>query len=81
MSAQAIWGRLRHRFAFASLTREAEPLYICPLCLQVPTGNWKHLDQSHFCCPACGAVSYNYNDLRYGWCGKCHRQTAEPKPA
>lgn len=26
-----------------------------------------------YTCPHCGAVSYNPNDLRYGYCGRCHR--------
>lgn len=26
-----------------------------------------------FTCPDCGATSYNPNDLRYRYCGRCHR--------
>ena len=26
-------------------------------------------------CPECGAASWNPNDGRYGYCGRCHRYT------
>ena len=26
-----------------------------------------------YCCPLCGAVSHNPNDLRERYCGRCHR--------
>jgi hypothetical protein len=32
-------------------------------------------DQPHFTCPDCGATSYNPNDIREGYCGRCHRWT------
>lgn len=28
-----------------------------------------------FTCPACSATSYNPNDERYGYCGRCHDHT------
>ena len=28
-----------------------------------------------FNCPRCGAVSYNFNDLEQGYCGRCHKFT------
>ena len=31
-----------------------------------------------FACPVCAAVSYNRNDLKEGWCGRCHRCTRDP---
>jgi hypothetical protein len=31
-----------------------------------------------FQCPKCGAVSYHPDDLKNGYCGKCHEYTAPP---
>ena len=31
-----------------------------------------------FACPHCGAVSYNPNDLREGYCGRCNRWARDP---
>lgn len=28
-----------------------------------------------FTCPECGATSYNPNDVREGYCGRCHNWT------
>jgi hypothetical protein len=28
-----------------------------------------------FTCPVCRAVSYNLNDVREGYCGRCHSWT------
>lgn len=28
-------------------------------------------------CPECGMTSYNLNDIRFGYCGKCHAFTTE----
>jgi DnaJ-class molecular chaperone len=29
-------------------------------------------EQPFFECPSCGAVSYNSNDIRERYCGRCH---------
>jgi hypothetical protein len=34
-------------------------------------------DQPSFTCPDCGAKSYNPNDIREGYCGRCHRWTGD----
>lgn len=34
-----------------------------------------------FTCPKCGAVSYNPNDIREGYCGRCHEFTGEKSHA
>lgn len=31
-----------------------------------------------FICPACGATSYNENDIAAGYCGRCHWYTGDP---
>lgn len=31
-----------------------------------------------FTCPRCGAVSYHPNDIREGYCGRCHDWTGDP---
>ena len=36
-------------------------------------------DQPLITCPACGAVSYNVNDIREGYCGRCHDWTGQPR--
>jgi ribosomal protein S27AE len=28
-------------------------------------------------CPKCGAVSYSVNDIKHGYCGRCHDFTTE----
>lgn len=30
-----------------------------------------------FRCPECGAVSYHPEDIRQGYCGRCHKWTGE----
>jgi hypothetical protein len=30
-----------------------------------------------FTCPDCGATSYNRNDIREGYCGRCHDWTGD----
>lgn len=30
-------------------------------------------------CPVCGMTSYNWNDVRYGYCGNCCKFTGEPR--
>jgi hypothetical protein len=32
-----------------------------------------------FVCPRCMKVSHNTDDLRKGWCGRCHDWTADPR--
>ena len=34
-----------------------------------------------FRCPRCGITSWNPNDAANGYCGRCHRWTAEEQPA
>jgi ribosomal protein S27AE len=34
-------------------------------------------EQPSFTCPRCGAESWNPNDAREGYCGKCHDWTRE----
>lgn len=31
-----------------------------------------------FVCPTCGARSWNPNDGKWGWCGRCHAHTGRP---
>lgn len=31
-----------------------------------------------FTCPVCGATSWNPNDVREGYCGRCHDWTGQP---
>lgn len=31
-----------------------------------------------FVCPRCGAESWNPNDAKYGYCGRCHWWTGDP---
>jgi ribosomal protein S27AE len=33
----------------------------------------RRIRQEAFTCPLCGAVSYNSNDVRERYCGRCHR--------
>jgi ribosomal protein S27AE len=33
-----------------------------------------------FTCPKCGATSHNPNDLREGYCGRCHEWTRAREP-
>lgn len=33
-----------------------------------------------FTCPVCGASSSHPDDLKNGYCGRCHEFTAEPVP-
>lgn len=35
-------------------------------------------EPSSFTCPCCGAVSYHPDDVRHGWCGRCHAFTGDP---
>lgn len=38
-------------------------------------------DRISFTCPVCGSVSYNPNDVRERYCGRCHGYTeADPPP-
>ncbi len=37
--------------------------------------------QPSITCPVCGATSYNPNDIRHGYCGRCHAFTAPESPA
>lgn len=32
-------------------------------------------------CPRCGATSHNANDVREGYCGRCHDWTSPLAPA
>jgi hypothetical protein len=32
-----------------------------------------------FTCPVCGAVSYNPNDIREQYCGRCHKFVNDPE--
>lgn len=32
-------------------------------------------------CPRCGATSHNLNDVREGYCGRCHDWTTPRPPA
>lgn len=32
-----------------------------------------------FVCPDCGAQSWNPNDQRFGWCGRCKSYTGRPR--
>lgn len=34
-----------------------------------------------FTCPACGAKSYNQNDIDAAYCGRCHWYTGDPELA
>jgi hypothetical protein len=50
--------------------------------MQVDVIGWqaKHihaLEEGELCfvCPRCEAVSFNTNDIRHGWCGKCNACT------
>lgn len=31
----------------------------------------------HITCPVCSMTSYHRDDIRYGWCAKCCRQTSK----
>lgn len=33
--------------------------------------------RASFTCPVCGAESWNPNDVRYGYCGRCHAFTGD----
>ena len=35
----------------------------------------RHPLAKSFCCPVCGMVSFNPNDVREGYCGNCHDWT------
>lgn len=37
----------------------------------------KMVDGRSFTCPTCGATSWNPNDVRYGYCGRCHAFTGD----
>lgn len=53
----------------------------------VPKGKAVRLDERdgfvrplgtpEFVCPVCGAESWNPNDRRHGYCGRCHDYTGE----
>jgi len=32
---------------------------------------------SSFTCPRCGTVSYHPDDIRFGYCGRCHWWTGD----
>jgi hypothetical protein len=32
----------------------------------------------HFTCPRCGTVSHHPDDLKHGYCGRCHDFTGIP---
>jgi len=34
-------------------------------------------EQPSYVCPRCGARSYNPNDIREGYCGRCHDWTRD----
>lgn len=34
------------------------------------------MSESKITCPLCGMTSYNPNDIREGYCGKCHDWTS-----
>jgi len=34
---------------------------------------------SSFTCPRCGTVSYHPDDIRFGYCGRCHWWTGDPQ--
>lgn len=36
-------------------------------------------EAAKFTCPRCGAMSYNINDIKNGYCGACHDWTREPQ--
>lgn len=48
---------------------------VCPCHTAAPVAD--AAGQSSITCPRCGATSYNPNDVRYGYCGRCHAYTGE----
>jgi hypothetical protein len=34
----------------------------------------------HFTCPECGMTSHHPDDVREGYCGRCHDWTGRPDP-
>lgn len=46
---------------------------------RVPRGRDPQLNAGSFTCPVCQARSYHPDDVRYGYCGRCHAFTgADP---
>jgi hypothetical protein len=41
---------------------------------------WWAARKPHFRCPTCGAISFNRNDIRERYCGRCHTFHGDPKP-
>lgn len=44
----------------------------------MPSRDQSQKTNEFFACPRCGAVSYNPNDIKEGYCGRCHWWTGHP---
>lgn len=52
------------------------PVHGIPDCSPILNG-CSRLTAEYFICPRCGAKSYNPNDVRFGYCGRCHDWTGD----